>query len=411
MLSACNGGSGHLDHLLGRGNLAPTFAVAIARLHAGDTPPPAPPPSQPPMPSDPPMPSNLPMPSDPPMPSNPPADPSSPPDMLAPPDLIPPASPPDLAPAPPSHKRCGWISGGDPVGEAAFVTNAAQYDTIHPKWWALADDGFSVRVAGNPDLASVVNAAKANRVRIMPLVDGEAGDLIRSMMNDPTNRANHVANLVKLAVDHGYDGLDIDYEHLWTAADRPGFVAFMTQLSAAMHAAGKELSMAIGAIPVEHGDNAYPYETLVGLVDTLHVMAYDFHYIVDSHLGPIAPLGWVDAVLARAQATGHPEKFMLGLANYGIGNGWFTSARDAISRCGTSYLTTTTHMQTCPFGTWDAGLSPHCTTSSGDLWFEDLASMEQKVQTAKRRGARGVTYWTVGDEIDGYFDMVRRNFP
>jgi len=68
-------------------------------------------------------------------------------------------------------------------------------------------------------------------------------------------------------------------------------------------------------------------------------------------------------------------------------------------------------MLTCSFGTWDAGRSPHCTTSSGDLWFEDVASMEEKVQTAKKRGARGVTYWVVGDEIDGYFDMVRRNFP
>jgi hypothetical protein len=395
LLSGCNSASGHSDDPLERGKLDPYLAVAIARLHSGDAPPPAS--------------TDLPPPPDmlappalaPPAPQPDLAPPAPQPDLAPPalqPDLAPPATQPDLAPAPPSHKRCGWIGGGDTVGENAFVQNAAQYDTIHPKWWALADDGFSVRVAGNPDLASVVSAARANRVRIMPLVDGESGDLIRSMMNDATRRANHVANLVKLAVDHGYDGLDIDYEHLWTAADRPGFVAFMTQLSAAMHAAGKELSMAVGAIPVDHGDNGYPYETLVSLVDTMHVMTYDFHYISNSHLGPIAPLGWVDAVFARAQATGHPEKFMVGLANYAIGNGWWTSTRDALSRCGSGYATTTTHMLTCPFGTWNAGRSPHCTTASGDLWFEDVASMEEKVQTAKKRGARGVTYWTVGDE-------------
>jgi spore germination protein YaaH len=37
--------------------------------------------------------------------------------------------------------------------------------------------------------------------------------------------------------------------------------------------------------------------------------------------------------------------------------------------------------------------------------------MDEKIAIAKKHGARGVTYWTVGDELPGYFDMVRRNFP
>jgi spore germination protein YaaH len=322
---------------------------------------------------------------------------------------LPQPTPPPAPPAP-THTHCGWIGGGDTVGEAAFVANAAQFDTIHPKWWALADDGSSIRVAGNPDLATVVNAARANHVRLQPLVDGEGGDLIRVMLNDPTKRAAHAAALVKLAVDHGYDGLDLDYEHLNTIADRAPYTDFVTQVAAGLHAAGKELSLAVPAIAVEHNNNAYSYETLAGIVDTLHVMTYDFHAI-STHLGPIAPLGWVDAVFARAQATGHPEKFFLGLANYAIGSGWWTTTRDALSRCGANLVATTDHMLTCSYGVWDAGRSPHCTTSSGDVWFEDLGSMGEKIAAAKKHGAGGVTYWTVGDEIDGYFDLVRRNFP
>jgi Glycosyl hydrolases family 18 len=335
---------------------------------------------------------------------SPSAEPSAPPSPT-------PAPMPSPTPAQPTHTHCGWIGGGDTVGEADFVANAAQFDTIHPKWWALADDGQSIRVAGHPDLATVVNAARANHVRLQPMVDGEGGDLIRTMINDPARRAAHAAALAKLAVDHGYDGLDLDYEHLNTIDDRAGFTAFVTQVAAAMHAAGKELSLAVPAIAVEHNNNGYSYETLAGIVDTLHVMTYDFHYIVNSHLGPIAPLGWVDAVFARAQATGHPDKFMLGLANYAIGNGWWTTARDALNRCGANLVPTTTHMLSCTFGNWDAGRSPHCTTSSGDVWFEDIGSMGEKIAAAKKHGARGVTYWTVGDELDGYFDLVRRNFP
>ena len=53
----------------------------------------------------------------------------------------------------------------------------------------------------------------------------------------------------------------------------------------------------------------------------------------------------------------------------------------------------------------------HCTTSNGELYFEDVASMEEKWLTAKKYGARGITYWTIGDELPGYFTMVKKYLP
>jgi spore germination protein YaaH len=37
--------------------------------------------------------------------------------------------------------------------------------------------------------------------------------------------------------------------------------------------------------------------------------------------------------------------------------------------------------------------------------------MTEKIRAAKAHGARGVTYWTVGDELDGFFEMMRTEFP
>jgi spore germination protein YaaH len=310
------------------------------------------------------------------------------------------------------HSRCGWIGDGDDRGENTFINNASYFDTVHPRWWTLNPDGVTVTPVGHTDLATVVSAARTNHVRIMPLIDSDDADRLRNLIGDQQKIAAHVQTLVDLVAAHGYDGLDIDYEHLWSSGDRAGFVAFMTALSTAFHARGFELSMAIPGIGVDHGDSAYDYQALSTVVDALHVMGYDFHSI-HTHLGPVAPLAWIDAVFAHAHATGHGDRFLLGVANYAIADNWFTTPRDALAtRCLAPPATTSDEEATCTFDHYDAGRSLHCDSADhGPLWFEDVASMEEKIAVAQSHGARGVTYWTIGDELDGFFDMVRRHFP
>jgi hypothetical protein len=141
-------------------------------------------------------------------------------------------------------------------------------------------------------------------------------------------------------------------------------------------------------------------------------MGYDFHSTDTDHLGPQAPLGWLDAVGARMQSAGVADHTIMGLANYGIGTGWYTlGAAAAIAKCGGTYLSTTTHMLTCPYGTFTAGTSPHCTTAQGDLWFEDATSIAEKSRNAASHGLRGVTIYDLGGEPAGYYDALRAGYP
>ena len=328
-------------------------------------------------------------------------------------NVTPPPPPADMSPPVtngfPPHTRCGWID--DPVAEQSFVANAAQFNAVHPKWFTLASDGVSATPVGNTDLPSIVQAAAANHVRILPLIDAGDTTVLRNMLASPTLRAQHVANLVKVVHDHGYAGLDIDYEHLWQASDRPGYSAFMQELSTAFHANGYELSMALEPLgATDSGNNGYDYNVLAQACDTLHMMCYDFHWVGGDHLGPLAPAGWVDASFTLAESTGHKEKFMLGLGNYAVGDNYWCTAKQAAAQCSAAPATTTNHMLTCPYGNYNAGRTLSCNSPNGMLWFEDVASMEEKVQIAISHGARGVTYWTIGDELPGYFDMVKKYF-
>jgi spore germination protein YaaH len=311
----------------------------------------------------------------------------------------------------PAHRRCGWIGPGDSQGAATFVANASYFDAIHPSWYRLANDSSSIAtIAGEGD-SSVLAAAAQNHVVMMPLVQavGETA-VLRGMLGSPQNQSTHIANLVALATSKGYDGLEIDYEGLWSSADRPSYEAFMSGLATAMHAAGKLVSVAAPAFPTPNPDSAYDYAFLDTTVDYVHMMVYDYHWLGGDHLGPVSPYGWADAVAAYAATMPNPKRFIFGVPVYGLGNGFACGLADCAATCGGSYATTTNHMQTCPYGTWAAGRSPNCVGSQGQVYFDDLASLEEKIQSAQAHGLGGVAHYAVGTEPPGFFDMVKKYF-
>ena len=330
----------------------------------------------------------------------------------APPDaaIVVVALPDAAAPQLPRHARCGWIGAGDANGYATFVAHAAWFDAIHPDWWAIASDAVSLRVTGGTDDPGLLAAAAAHHVAVIPLVAGvDDVALVRTMLGDPAKRSAHVSALVALAVGRGYAGLDIDYEHLWSNADRAPFTAFIVELATAMHAAGKVLSVASPALTEAVAGAAWSYPDLVPALDRIHLMGYDFHSL-GTHAGPTAPLGWIDAVTTYVAATGHPEKFLLGLPNYGVTPASACALSACAATCTSPIAATTDHMLTCPFGNFAPGRALNCASPSGKLFFDDSQSLEEKVRMASARGLGGVTYWSVGGEPAGFFEMVQRYY-
>jgi chitinase len=334
------------------------------------------------------------------------------------PTTTPPATPPTTPPTTPTahagHKRCGWIGAADhefAAGKASFLANPDYYDAIHPKWGTLNPDGSVKILSPMADDADIVTTAHAHHVKLIPLIDYDDAAFLRNAIASPAGVQAHAQMLADLVAKHGWDGVELDYEHLWSAADRAPYLATIAATATLLHAAQKELTLALPAMDHDDKNNAYDYTTLQSTVDVMHLMAYDFHFLGGDHLGPLAPKGWVNDVVTRVQSLGAPGKYRLGVANYGIGSGWYTSAKDAAARCnGGTHAMSTDHMLTCPLSHQEAGLAPHCTTASGDIWFEDTASMTEKAQLAKAHGFGGVGYWTIGDEPDGFYTSMTALF-
>ena len=163
----------------------------------------------------------------------------------------------------------------------------------------------------------------------MPTVTDASGKgRMAATLADPALRAQHVAELVALAVENGFAGIDINYENFafkdgrasWDAT-QPNWTAFITELGAALRAQGKVLSVTIpGPCDTRNqcgGRNGYWVYNLPGIAphaDRIRIMAYD--YTVQS-VGPIAPIGWVRSNVEYAVTVMDPGKLQIGVPTYG----------------------------------------------------------------------------------------------
>jgi chitinase len=363
------------------------------------------------------------------------------------------------------HHFCAWLYGDpeDPArAEAAYETFAAhadELDAIHPVWWRVGSptsivnhpQGSDRPYPGFHDARVIAHTtAGGARTKLLPMIGASTSpdDVhVHRMINDPALRAAHVQAVVALAVDHGYDGIDLDYEHLdrehlgeamapgeTSETERRAFSAFVTDVARAMHAAGKTISL---AVPADTGDgSAYDYDALSAAADQVHIMGYDYHYDSGPHVGPVAPLGWIQDVVSYVGSLDGGRRrgrFLLGVPNYGIvgkeedGSGVTVTVCDTSASCaarvGERYATTTDHMATCSVAghhVVEPGRTPNTLLPSGEtVFFEDLGSLEERVEAAQRGGLGGITYWSMGGEPEApgpggprtFFQMVRAHFP
>ena len=129
-----------------------------------------------------------------------------------------------------------------------------------------------------------------------------------------------------------FDGIDIDYENFaftdgkstWPAT-QPNWVAFMNELGAALHAKGKLLAAAVPAIWTDAngrvaGYPVYDWKNIIGSVDRLRIMVYDWTSAGSANPGPIAPMSWVQNVITYTKLVIPADqlgKVYLGVPTYG----------------------------------------------------------------------------------------------
>lgn len=315
-----------------------------------------------------------------------------------------------LSPKTPRKEVIGWLPGWDQQeGLKTFSANPQAVSQVSPFWYGFGADGEIQDLAGAGDPA-VKDAARNSERAIIPTVTNDFdGPKASTVLGDPAKRAAHINGLVSMVESSGYTGVDIDYEAM-AATDRGAFSDFLTQLGAALHARGKLLSVTVLPKVSEPGTWSGPqsldYVAIGKSADQVRLMAYDEHY-PGGPPGAIAPLDWVDKVLAFAVTQVPKEKIFLGVPSYaydwaGSGNGKPLMLDNAVQ------LATDKGAQI----QWDAqSASPHFDYAEGGVahtvWMENEQSLAAKIALTKRYDIAGIAIWRLGRQPVGTWKVLK----
>lgn len=138
-----------------------------------------------------------------------------------------------------------------------------------------------------------------------------------AMASSAPTRDTFVDSVLDFLNKYNFDGIDIDWEFPGSngghANDRNNFNALLRQLRDQLSSVGKMLTLAVSANPrtIQSG---YDIQTIVGLVDYISVMSYDYHGAFDNYTGHNAPL------FAREDDVDPTFNVAFGI-NYWISNG------------------------------------------------------------------------------------------
>ncbi|HWJ03394.1 MAG TPA: glycosyl hydrolase family 18 protein, partial [Verrucomicrobiae bacterium] len=293
----------------------------------------------------------------------------------------------------------GWLPYWDQArGFSVVQNNPDVFDELSPFWYDLGSSGELITLPNSEDTA-VLNYAKTTQKKLIPLISNEFnGSLVSNVINNPVLKQKHISDIVNKVVAKGYNGIEIDYESVLTA-DKAAFTAFIQELAAALHAKGKTLIVTVQAKIKDsvtwNGPGAMDYAAIGKAADKVRIMAYDYHWNTSS-AGSIAPVNWVNQVLAYAVGVIPPNKLVLGLPNYGYD--WVGSQGKGITY--SQAIATADAYNTAIID--DAQNGPHFTYNANgvmhEIWFINSGYYASLLDLVNRYNINGIAIWRLGGE-------------
>ncbi|MEZ5403509.1 MAG: glycosyl hydrolase family 18 protein [Bryobacteraceae bacterium] len=257
----------------------------------------------------------------------------------------------------------------------------------------------------------VMELAAAHSVHVMPLVMNANFDpaVAAAVLREETVRSALAAKIARLVLSENFDGVQLDFEGL-DSTTRDGYTALARTLAAQLSRYGKRLAVTVAAPvyaigPIDQKPSAwlatprsegFDYAKLGAAADFVTLMAYDQYATADA-AGPVAGFEWVDACIRKALEWIPAGKLTLGLPFYHrrwagarIATGsWAEAQAEAIRE---NAPTEWHPMHQEPFIRFErAGVA-------NVVWFHNAASLERRLELARRYGLRGFSAWRLGQE-------------
>jgi cellulose synthase/poly-beta-1,6-N-acetylglucosamine synthase-like glycosyltransferase/peptidoglycan/xylan/chitin deacetylase (PgdA/CDA1 family) len=232
--------------------------------------------------------------------------------------------------------------------------------------------------------------------------DGKSweSEKLAQMLASRESRARCVQQLVDYADEYDFAGISLDFENV-ADQSQPYLILFTEEASAALHAAGREVSI---NLPVNN--DSFDYRKLSAPVDYVILMAYDEHYS-GSEPGSVAGIDWFENMLRLRQADVPASKAIVAIGNYaydwkeGLEPDIKTFEEAVLTAAESSDAEDKIQIQLDP-----VSLNPKFEWVEEEdgkekrhqIWMLDAVSAFNQVAITRSFGARGVALWRLGSE-------------
>ena len=336
----------------------------------------------------------------------------------------------------------------------AALNNIDLIKEVMPFWYTLKYSAKSKKSSiadlyapANPSVPMSVPLAamRSANLQIIPTItDGTEKDVLAGLLKVPASRTQVVSTIMNLVRTNNFDGIDIDFEGFafvdsnttWKST-APAWVAFIKELSGALRAENKILSIAtpyvLDPAGKQKGYFVYAWADIASYIDKLRIMTYDYSV---AKVGPIGPLAWTERTVQYAISIMPASKVFVGVPGYG--RSWVTAVngicpanvsksvkvgakaatfvmRDAQTLAAT-YGATPTYdekfgevtfsYQQVYNGTTASGLATSC-TASRTAWYQDTRSWATRAALVNKYRIGGITAWTLGMEEPLAMEAIR----
>ncbi|TCP59223.1 spore germination protein YaaH [Tumebacillus sp. BK434] len=218
---------------------------------------------------------------------------------------------------------------------------------------------------------------------------------------------NHLFALLK---EYGFDGINLDFEHL-RPGDKHLYTDFVRDLSNRARAQNYTLTVdVLGDVAKTPYSLDFDYPGVAESVDHLGIMTYDQFRPTQAVPGPVAGLPWVAGTIQAALNEGvAPEKILLGIGSYGYD--WTVGQPNprALSHSAAESLRRRENAvvqfhpsHKVPFFTYtDKKGQPH------EVWYEDARSIALKLDLVRRHNLAGILFWRLGLEDPAAWGVIQ----
>ena len=348
---------------------------------------------------------------------------------------------------PPRKILSGWLPDYSLARNLPTVEgNLDLIRDISPFWYGLTGettikDKYAIGKYTTP-IEQVIARLKANGLLLLPTITDDNPKLVlANLLANPNSRTNIVQTIKSLVIKYNYDGIDLDFETFYTQDGRsswvtlkPNWIAFIKELSTALHDQGKLLSVTtppdFAPETKRAGNSVYSWAEIGPLIDRLRIMAYDFS---TTSPGPIGPLPWSEDAVKYAVTQMPASKVYLGIPGYG--RDWITKVdgvcpkdfatsvvvgakaavimREALALA-TSNNATPTYSDLNAESTFtykktyvDPTNSASFCTASRTVWYPDERSYTARTNLVGKYRLGGIAVWTFGMENAAAIATIR----